>query len=315
MCNDLVDCATIRLSFESRILVMFRTDGIIIWTEPFREPVDWQGLGLNDYPKIIRHPMDLGTIRTRLKAKSYYKTIFQVAEDVRTVWTNCMTYNQDGSDFHRLATDLQKRWDEKYTKLLSELSKAPEPASNAAGSGTATAAANSATGTSGKKKDVSKTASAAASSGAASVPSMATLTERRNFAKSLYALSKEDLGKVLWEVDKKHPAALVKNASEDEIELNIDILPPALLSELSKFAAQHAVIIDERDASRAEYNGSANSATRGAAMTANVRGTTPGSLKPNPSAPATGTSSTKKKQSTSAGAPPQQQPTTKKSKS
>ncbi len=31
--------------------------------EPFNEPVDWQGLGLPDYPQIIKRPMDMGTIK------------------------------------------------------------------------------------------------------------------------------------------------------------------------------------------------------------------------------------------------------------
>lgn len=30
---------------------------------PFKEPVDWQGLGLTDYPIIVQNPMDLGTIK------------------------------------------------------------------------------------------------------------------------------------------------------------------------------------------------------------------------------------------------------------
>lgn len=30
--------------------------------EPFREPVAWKEWGLDDYPKIIKQPMDLGTI-------------------------------------------------------------------------------------------------------------------------------------------------------------------------------------------------------------------------------------------------------------
>jgi Bromodomain len=38
---------------------------------PFREPVDWKSLGLYDYPQIIKHPMDLGTVKKKLKAKSY----------------------------------------------------------------------------------------------------------------------------------------------------------------------------------------------------------------------------------------------------
>jgi len=32
-------------------------------SEPFNVPVDWKGLGLPDYPKIIKKPMDLGTIK------------------------------------------------------------------------------------------------------------------------------------------------------------------------------------------------------------------------------------------------------------
>lgn len=28
---------------------------------PFREAVDWRGLELDDYPEIVKHPMDLGT--------------------------------------------------------------------------------------------------------------------------------------------------------------------------------------------------------------------------------------------------------------
>jgi hypothetical protein len=33
----------------------------------FREPVDWKGMGLTDYPNIIKHPMDLSTALKRLK--------------------------------------------------------------------------------------------------------------------------------------------------------------------------------------------------------------------------------------------------------
>jgi hypothetical protein len=29
----------------------------------FCEPVDWEKLGLTDYPELITHPMDLGTIK------------------------------------------------------------------------------------------------------------------------------------------------------------------------------------------------------------------------------------------------------------
>jgi len=32
---------------------------------PFLEPVKWQEWGLKDYPKVIKHPMDLGTVNVR----------------------------------------------------------------------------------------------------------------------------------------------------------------------------------------------------------------------------------------------------------
>ncbi len=39
---------------------------------PFRVPVDWKGLGLTDYPKIIKKPMDLGTIKKKIESGMLY---------------------------------------------------------------------------------------------------------------------------------------------------------------------------------------------------------------------------------------------------
>ena len=38
---------------------------------PFLVPVDWETLGLDDYPEIVQNPIDLHTIRKRLDASSY----------------------------------------------------------------------------------------------------------------------------------------------------------------------------------------------------------------------------------------------------
>jgi hypothetical protein len=63
--------------------------------------------------------MDLGTIRKNLK-KSKYIDAYQCAQDIRQVWTNCMTYNEDGSDFYRLGQSYSKRFEERYQKLVDE---------------------------------------------------------------------------------------------------------------------------------------------------------------------------------------------------
>lgn len=143
--------------------------------------------------------MDLGTVKKKVAARKY-ATIQEAAEDVRLVWTNCMTYNADGSDFFLLAKALNKKWDDRYAKFLADNQIETGPVSAGAGD-------------------------------------KISLDDKKAFAKSLFKLSKEDLGKVIVEVDSKCPQALVKNSAEDECELNVDKLTPALFGELRAYVA------------------------------------------------------------------------------
>ena len=58
--------------------------------------MDWEALGLPDYPDIITTPMDLGTIEKKLNAGKY-PDAKAFADDVRLVWKNAMTYNRPNS--------------------------------------------------------------------------------------------------------------------------------------------------------------------------------------------------------------------------
>lgn len=90
-----------------RILVVFRRNPLC---EAFAEPVDWKALGLDDYPEVVKRPMDLGTIQQRLASGMYskgadgYQLFFS---DLYQVWTNCMDYNEEGSDLHETAKKMQ----------------------------------------------------------------------------------------------------------------------------------------------------------------------------------------------------------------
>lgn len=86
---------------------------------PFREPVDWKNLELFDYPKIVKKPMDLGTVKRKLE-RSQYENVAECAEDIRLIWTNCKTYNADGSDFYLLAESFSKRFEDRYKKIEAE---------------------------------------------------------------------------------------------------------------------------------------------------------------------------------------------------
>ena len=147
-----------------------------------------------DYPKIIKQPMDLGTIAKKIKKKQY-ETLFEVHDDARLVWENCMTYNADGSDFYKLADSLKKSWDTKYHNLLTDLgTQLP---------------------TGGAAPKVS-------------------LQDKRQFAKLLYAVSKEDLGILLIDLERMAPSSITRNQNEDELELNIDAIPGQVMAELLK---------------------------------------------------------------------------------
>lgn len=87
----------------------------------FNKPVDVKGLGLHDYYTIIKHPMDLGTVKGRLTKKMYASPV-EFAEDVRLTFTNAMLYNPKGQDVHFMAEQLLNMFEEKWKKLEAEFS-------------------------------------------------------------------------------------------------------------------------------------------------------------------------------------------------
>ncbi|KAL5989568.1 hypothetical protein ACLOJK_010461 [Asimina triloba] len=90
----------------------------------FNKPVDVKGLGLHDYFSIIKHPMDLGTIKSRL-SKNRYKSPRAFAEDVRLTFRNAMTYNPDGQDVHVMAKEVLKVFEDRWAVLESEYNLKP----------------------------------------------------------------------------------------------------------------------------------------------------------------------------------------------
>lgn len=73
----------------------------------FRDPVPWKDLGLNDYPEIIKKPMDLSSCRKNL-VKHKYKSYQELYSDIQLIWDNCKTYNIAGSEIYILAETMEK---------------------------------------------------------------------------------------------------------------------------------------------------------------------------------------------------------------
>ncbi|DBB03841.1 TPA: hypothetical protein ACH3X1_012936 [Trebouxia sp. C0004] len=66
----------------------------------FNQPVDPEALGIPNYRDVVKQPMDLGTIHSKLFVgeqqkwqRCEYKTAREVYRDVSVVWDNCVLYN------------------------------------------------------------------------------------------------------------------------------------------------------------------------------------------------------------------------------
>ncbi|KAE9466739.1 hypothetical protein C3L33_01346, partial [Rhododendron williamsianum] len=79
----------------------------------FNAPVDAVALGLHDYHRVIKNPMDLGTVKSRLDKKEY-KTPLDFAGDVRLTFDNARMYNPKGSDVCVMAETLVALFDKLF---------------------------------------------------------------------------------------------------------------------------------------------------------------------------------------------------------
>eukprot|EP01041_Mallomonas_annulata_P012760 gene12760-26877_t len=72
-------------SWEQEMAKIISKIGMRRESEPFREPVPWEALGLSDYIEVVKLPMDLGTVKRKLDSKEYRKQE-ECASDLRLIW-------------------------------------------------------------------------------------------------------------------------------------------------------------------------------------------------------------------------------------
>ncbi|XP_035280652.1 bromodomain-containing protein 2b isoform X2 [Anguilla anguilla] len=93
---------------------------------PFHEPVDAVRLNLPDYHKIIKQPMDMGTIKKRLE-NNYYRSASECMQDFNTMFTNCYIYNKPTDDIVLMAQSLEKVFLQKVAQMPQEEIELPPP--------------------------------------------------------------------------------------------------------------------------------------------------------------------------------------------
>ncbi|XP_013880121.1 bromodomain-containing protein 4 isoform X2 [Austrofundulus limnaeus] len=91
---------------------------------PFYKPVDVDALGLHDYHDIIKHPMDLSTIKAKLENKQYQDPQ-EFAADVRLMFSNCYKYNPPDHEVVGMARKLQDVFEMRFAKMPDEPESKP----------------------------------------------------------------------------------------------------------------------------------------------------------------------------------------------
>ncbi|RHY29313.1 hypothetical protein DYB32_005234 [Aphanomyces invadans] len=93
----------------------------------FNSPVDPVAMNLPTYTSVVRHPMDLGTVKASLD-KGLYATPEALAADIRLVFQNAMAFNDANHWVHvnadTLLSHFNENWSLEHDKLLLEESKA-----------------------------------------------------------------------------------------------------------------------------------------------------------------------------------------------
>uniref|UniRef100_A0A1L8DGD1 Putative transcription initiation factor tfiid subunit bdf1 n=1 Tax=Nyssomyia neivai TaxID=330878 RepID=A0A1L8DGD1_9DIPT len=97
---------------------------------PFLQPVDAKNLNLPDYHKIIKQPMDLGTIKKRLE-NNYYTTSKECIQDFNIMFSNCYVYNQPDEDVVLMAQILEKLFLNKVQRMPKEEFEIESPSKKA----------------------------------------------------------------------------------------------------------------------------------------------------------------------------------------
>jgi len=85
------------------------------WSSPFLVPVDPVALGIPDYFKIIKTPMDLSTVTTRLNT-GQYENAKDFEADIKQIFKNCYKFNPPGSPVHEMGKYYEEVFDREWSK-------------------------------------------------------------------------------------------------------------------------------------------------------------------------------------------------------
>ncbi|XP_022547588.2 transcription factor GTE5, chloroplastic-like [Brassica napus] len=196
----------------------------------FNVPVDAEGLCLRDYHTIVKEPMDLGTVKSKL-GEGLYNSPLDFAEDVRLTFNNAILYNPMGNDVHSMAKLLLSMFEEKWVSIEVQLDSLPIvdplPAPTVL-----------------KDRTLERVESMTTPVETPVDNRDLTLDEKRRLIEELQDLPCDKLETVVQIIKKSNPE--LSQQDDDEIELDIDSLDIQTLWELYRFVTGYKESLNNR---------------------------------------------------------------------
>jgi bromodomain-containing factor 1 len=105
-----------QLKFCANLLGLLHRKQHYAIASPFYEPVDHVLLDIPSYPKIVKKPMDLSTMRKKLDNHEYTNAT-KFYDDFKLMIRNCFAFNPAGNLVNQAGIELQRLFDEKWQGL------------------------------------------------------------------------------------------------------------------------------------------------------------------------------------------------------
>lgn len=114
------------LRFCEEVLKELTKHGNWQWNQWFMEPVDPVALNIPNYFSVVKQPMDLGTMRSKLE-RGEYESAKDFKADFGLIVKNCVKFNTENNPVTTAVRELEKISDKKWTEKASWISKHAPP--------------------------------------------------------------------------------------------------------------------------------------------------------------------------------------------
>lgn len=275
------------LKFCKSVLSDLYEDSLFLIANPFYYPVDPVALNIPTYHSVIKKPMDLSTIQTKLNA-GQYENAKEFEADIRLMFKNCFKFNIPGDPIYNAGQKLEEYFNGKWLKKDDWL-EANDPDNHQSGSSdddsdeaeseddadqekllalqrqiaemskqveaitqkkkkTPPASKKAAKSKSGKKDSKKGSKGDKRSKNSKSDKRNVTYHEKQLISNGISTLPDKKMQEALRIIQTNVPA--LKGTQETEIELDIDELPNEVLLLLLKFVKKNAPqVMEDEDMS------------------------------------------------------------------